>query len=242
MMAAVLTLEDHRTWPARLATAVRVIAATMPASERHTLDLPVKDADDELIDSLLADQVQRYYHATRLLPHEIESVWQHGLRLLDDQLVADRLAWALDGAALLPQEADALERGRVRIDGAAGRRHAQVCAVASTHTFTHDAHGVWPLMTHWGGEGIYFAQDDPVLRQRLRGIGTPAIVVLHASAAGPLDEHYPAQAKLFVGSHLGLADVAGDVFLREHVTSAQIEGVWTPGNPDYDRFPDLPRA
>lgn len=239
-MPHAIDVDDPTAWPSDLRGEVAAVAERLVGTTEHTSDLEVTNQDESVIMCSLAGVDVRLYHATRLLPHEVDQIRHEGLRVLDVDLINEKLDGALRAGMLSVAERTQLASTHAPIDGSAGRRAAQVCAVLTPHAFSHDVHGVWPLMSSWGGESIYWAHERTPLGARLTQIGSPAIVVFTAPAA--LDDNYfPSLAKALVAAVLGLPDVNADVFLHEPVPPERIENIWTPGIDEYDQWPDLPR-
>ena len=104
-------------------------------------------------------------------------------------------------------------------------------------------YGVWPLLTTWGGEGIYMAKGGHSIRETLRGLGTPTIVVVDVDL-GP-DPHvhgiYPDLWKLFVVRLLGREPLGADLLYKASVPPHGVVDFWRPGDPEYDKHKRLPR-
>ena len=239
-VAKVIEADEPATWPSALTDAVRHAADRLRGSTEYALDLDLASDEEAAIGVALAGVDLRLYHSTRLLPHEIEQVRSEGLRLLDDALIAEKLAAAVDGGHLTRVEADQLAAEHAPTTPE-GHRAGQVCAVLSTWSFTNDVGAVWRLVTSWGGEAIYWAHEHTPLGTRLASIGTPAIVVHTAPAARRGDLYFPPLARALVGAALGLDEVNGDVFLFAPVPPSAVEAVWVPGTPEYDQFSQMPR-
>jgi hypothetical protein len=240
MTKTLLDVEVPRTWPAALVGAVDEVIRRGLADPGAS-SLWVGDEGEGLVAHAASGAMVRLFHATRLLPHEVVAVRTHGLRLLDDSLVTEKLDAAVAAGVLAEAEAEYLSRHRAPLDGRSGRRAAQICAAATTRGFTDEPHAVWALLSHWGGEAIYWAHERTPSEARLRSIGTPAVVVFGAPIGRPADDWYPSLAALLLAARGGDARVNADVFLRSPVGAEDIEAIWLPGSAEYDRFPALPR-
>ena len=109
--------------------------------------------------------------------------------------------------------------------------------------FVEEVLGCDSLLSIWGGEGIYMAAGD--MWPELRELGRPAIVVAAIDLSSERGIRHVARAqvqKVFVGIELDLQLAIADVFYRTPVPPEDILDVWHPGDEEYDRFPDLPRA
>ena len=106
-----------------------------------------------------------------------------------------------------------------------------------------DGGGFWRLLTRWGGEALYWAHENTPVEDRLRALGRPAIVVARLRFELGNDHHIrPSLAQAFVGAALGLPEAGCAVFHRAPIPGDQIEALWHPGDPAYDRHVHLPRA
>lgn len=239
-MANVIDVDDPNTWYSGLQSAVAAVAERLVGTTEQTSELAITDLDEFEIVTSLAGVDVRLYHATRLLPHEVDQIEHEGLRMLDAHLISDKLDGAVRAGMLSVAERAQLASTHAPIDGSAGRRAAQICAAVTPYAFSHDVHGVWPLMSRWGGESIYWAHETTPLGALLAQIGNHAIVVFTALVARD-DNYFPSLARTLVATVLGLTDVAADVFLHAPVPPERIEGIWMPGSDEYDQWPDLPR-
>lgn len=240
MTNKLIDIDDARTWPASLATRVRETANRCRGQTRYTSDLPVKLEDGEEFRALLAGHLVRAFHFTRLLEHEADSIRRDGLKLLTADLLEQRLCAAHSRGHIRAVDADELRRGTTFTTRTEAHRENQVCLVLSRRMFEHDAHGLVPLMSRWGGEAMYSGpadDDDP----RVRKIGLPSIVVAHVDLSPGPEQHmvFPTLEKLFVGTALSLGDVGGEVFYRSAIPGNHIEAIWQPGHPEFDRHHGL---
>lgn len=221
--------DDLTTWP----EALRVAASRY----RPGGDLL---ADDRLFD-LLDRRPLRAYHATRLLPHEVESIRRDGLRPLSVEHVEQRLTDAERVGALTADELARLAARHVfspesAAHGQIGGRRGRVCAVVGRSSVSRRGLGL-PLST-WGGEAIYWTAGD--LADRLAQIGAPAVVVLNLELSGPI---YTAGPVLGLFSALLRGEPLHDaeVHVLAPIAPSAVVAVWQPGSAGYDAFPDLPR-
>lgn len=241
-MVSVIDVDEPQSWPTGIADLTRELATRYQGSTKYTCDLPLSyELEDEYY-RVLDGKDLRAYHCTRLLPHEIEKIHREGLRLLTPVLVTERINEAQQNRAITAQEAADLHKSNVFAQAAEKHRENQVCLILSRNTFRHVG-GVEPLLSMWGGEGIYMTGPSQEMEPRLRQIGKPAIVCAFidlASSPGRF-RTAPLIHKVFVGALLGLEDVGADVFYKSPVPPENIEAIWTPGDPDYDSFEGLPR-
>ncbi|MDQ3678293.1 MAG: hypothetical protein M3401_16095 [Actinomycetota bacterium] len=178
------------------------------------------------------------HHCTRLLPHEADTIRQRGLRLLDEDLVADRIAAAVEAGALSDEQRRKAETGNIYAIRNTRSRTQKICFIVGRAAFDDDPGGCDPLLRYWGGEAIRGGPDDV---PEFATIGVPSIVVATLNLTRPHNAcSWPALSKLFVGKLLGLSEHA-DVHYRQPVPGSDIVAIWQPGDVDYDRHADLLR-
>ena len=94
--------------------------------------------------------------------------------------------------------------------------------------------GCEPLLTTWGGEGIYAASGTQGLLERLRSIGTPTVIQARINLFTGAEHHFfSALHKTFVGVALGLANAGSDVFYGTSVPAADIERLISAEDPEF---------
>lgn len=151
--------------------------------------------------------------------------------------------------ALTENESDLLRTKHTFALGAQRFRENQVCLSLSERILIEDAYGALPLLSIWGGEGIYMGTPAvghlplPEGWPDLKRIGRPAIVVAAIDLAVPWRERptFSDLRNVFVGIELDLKRVGADVFHRAPVRPEDILDIWQPGRVEYDRFSELPR-
>lgn len=237
--------DDPSTWPASVGQLVERWNGAVAATKFwEDLELP-DDAQAALVDALAGHRL-RAYHCTRLLDHEMPAVREQGLRVFGRELFDDRVATAAGHRAFGEHERVALLRGHMYGCGEARsrrRREGQVCLVIGRSVFDHDPDRVSPLLSSWGGEGIYFSSGVTGLQPLLRSLGTPTVVV----TALPLQRDrrrmrwFPPLPRLFLAIVRGLP-ASGDLFHSGPVPADAIVDLWQPGHADYDRHPRLPTS
>ena len=124
---------------------------------------------------LIASREIISWHYTRLLPHEIDAFRKHGVRLSDQNRMEDRLKQAHLLGYLSKAEVDDLQSSSPLHDATQVRaRSGRFWLVTSRLPASHP--GVKLLVSHWGGEVVYFWQRDARLRAKLQSLGSPAVV------------------------------------------------------------------
>jgi hypothetical protein len=242
-MQPAIEIDDPKTWALNLCSAVSRAAAKLQGTAAFPGDLRLDPWDLSEIRDALAGVRVLLFHASRLVPHEVDDIHRSGLKRLNAELIEAKVRAALAKGYLTASEAHDLHAHHAPLDGSTGHRAGQVCAIASQRQFDDNPHGVLPLLTQWGGEALYWShQQHSPLTPTLERLGTPAIVALEAPAIRCGDSWFPDLEALLVATALGATDVGADVYLRSDVPAADIRGVWSPGTPEYDVHPFLPRA
>jgi hypothetical protein len=235
-----IDLDAQGTWPeATRRWAVRE-AERLAGSTEHIGDLAIPlEREDEFRQTFGARKVLAY-HCTRLVPHEAAAIRADGLRLLDEQLVRDRIADAVAHGALPDGARRRAETGNVYAIGNTDGRVGQICLIVGRAVFDDDPGGCEPLLGHWGGEAI---RGGPADVPALAGVGVPSIVVAALDLTRRHNDPYtwPALTKLFVGTLLELRGGAASVHCRQPIPAGDVPDIWQPGHPEYDLHPALPR-
>lgn len=228
-----IDVDDPNTWPEKVSNMVSQWAEQFRNSTEYTTDLALALDLEEPFRELLNGHLLRGYHYTRLLPHEHAMVLTEGLRPLSLALLADRIEAAYRAGVISVHEANAISKAHVFADGEQQHRAGQVCLVVSRRVFERDPHACLPLLTTWGGEGLYMSSGAALLRRRLTELGSPAVVValFEVGARAPRSRVFPSLHKVFVGAALGLTDVGANVFYRAPIPPNRIERIESPTLP-----------
>ncbi|NUQ98545.1 MAG: hypothetical protein HOY79_18995 [Streptomyces sp.] len=247
-MTPYIGVDDPSTWPDDIKLAVNTWTAELQARGVPEDELAVKAGEyDGPLEALLNGHLLRAYHCTRLLDHEVEGIRLHGMRILDEQLVTDKLNAALEYGVLTDAQYRELLQGRRLDNPASGMKvESEISFVLSPVELQHNAWGFNPLLTSWGGEAIYWAHEkNPALSETLRSLGRPTIIhvaldpehlpgaLLAPSLAGPF---------VAVVAALSPEEQGAEVHYRAAIPSEHVLDLWHPGDADYDRFPDLARC
>lgn len=244
-MTDVVDVDDPATWPDDLASEVDHWADELRGATPHTVDLRFPDdAEDAFRHGFLRGRLLRTHHCTRFLDREVELVRERGLRLLTEEFVKNRIAVAKSGGHLSEAEASLLCSSQVFASGRHKSRAGQVWLIAGDLPFEEETvHGVWRLLTVWGGEGINFDVEAGPLRERLKCIGTPSVVVALVDVSEGWNVHSasPGILHAFVGTRLRLSEPGAELCYTAPVPADQIEDIWQPGHSKYDAFPVLPQ-
>lgn len=144
----------------------------------------------DYVGSSMTTRTIRAWHYTRLCDDEVESLLRHGIQLSTLDTLRHRLDKRVASGEFGESVATALYVASPfhseQLDG----RRDKFWMVS--HPVTPDDGGVELLLESWGGEAVYFWQQDRDLQAMLKSIGTPRVVELtvplaltrHASLAG----------------------------------------------------------
>ena len=235
-----IDVDERETWPAATRAWLEEHAKRLSGTTEHLCDFSVMPEQEDEFRRTFGTRKLLAYHATRLLPHETDAIRRHGLRLLDEQLIHDRIADAVARAALSARALRAANEGNVYATHNLEGREGKICCVLGRAVFEEDAGGCNALLRSWGGEAIRGGPDDV---PALASIGTPSIVVVGLDLTRPHNEPYawPSLGSLFVGSLLGLARRYSELHYPDAVAGSDVLTIWQPGHAEYDVHAQLPR-
>jgi hypothetical protein len=241
-MRPLVDIDDITTWPREVSDIVGQWAKQYEGTTEYTSDLALPFEAESTIRELLSGHLLRAYHCTRLLPHELQMVRSAGLRPLSAELISDRIDAALTAGEISLSDAEFLHEAHVFASGEHQYRENQVGLILSKLAFQEDPMGCKPLLSTWGGEGMYMSSKAAQIRERLKELGIPTVVVALLDLGGRDCPHkvFPALHKVFVGAVLGLKCAWADVFYRAAVPPNHIESILQAGDPSYDRLGMLP--
>lgn len=219
-------VDDPTTWPSDVRRAV-ADAASLIHEPDNTTDLEPGDEARQSIAEALDGCRILVHHATRLLPHEVAMIWDHGLRALDDELIRDKLDAGVENGFLDARERDELWAQRAPLDGTAGDRRGMVWAISNRADVTEQNPGARPLLQNWGGEATYWRHERT---QRLRGLGDPMVVSFTVEAVDDRSQRwYPRLANALLGTHLMLPESSSEVCVRHSIDPDAIVEIATAG-------------
>ncbi len=225
-MKPLIDIDDQATWPPHVYQTVSKWAEQCAGKTNYTNDLPLRMELEAPFQEQFAGYLLRAYHYTRLLPHERPMVLSQGLRMLSADLLTERIESARAAGAISAAEAEAFHKAHVFAAGEEEHREGQVCLVLSERLFERDPEACLPLLTSWGGEGLYSSSGSAPFRERLGRLGVPTrVVALLAIEDASKHKVYPALHRVFVGSFLRLPDVGADVFYRAPVPPEYIDRI-----------------
>ena len=236
----IIDVDRPHTWAEATRNWAEQHAARLAGSTEFLGDLAIPlELEDDFRQTFGPRKVLAY-HCTRLLPHEVDAISTDGLRVLDQQLVEDRIADAVAHNALPHDARRRAQAGNVyAIDNSRGRA-GQLCFVIGRAAFDEHAGGCDSLLRYWGGEAI---RGGPAAVPELATVGSPSIVVARLNLTRRHNDPYswPELAKLFAGALLGLDGRFASVHYPDPVAGRDILAIWQPGGPEYDSHAKPPR-
>jgi hypothetical protein len=203
-VVAQLDPDDHSTWPPEVVERVAMLDASVPETECVS-DLETADFAESEVRSLIAGRRVIAYHATRLLPHEVDGIRAGGLPPFSRELFDERIRLAYDAGAIDQPARDRLLVSHMYAVGEAhrrGRREGQVCVTLGRASF-EEVSGVRPLLSTWGGEGIYYSSGAVDAQDLLRSLGRPAVIQLRIPVATDWMHQpcFPSMDRILLGSY-----------------------------------------
>ena len=136
--------DAQATWPDASRRWAEEHARRLAGSTQFLADLAVSLEQEDEFRRTFGPRRVLAYHSTRLLPHEVDTISAGGLRLLDEQLVRDRIADAIAHGALSEAVGRRAETGNVYAIGSDGGRAGQVWFVVGRTVFDWTSTGVIP--------------------------------------------------------------------------------------------------
>jgi hypothetical protein len=154
------------TWPTDVRALLRGVASTFGKRPHpYATDLKYgRDFGESLeqeLRRLLGSRPIAMYHATRLLPEEIESVKVEGLLLQTAELRARKLGRLVAAGMISASEAELWEaNGPVSWPGHEARLN-ETCVVTPIQCLSARDAGFFGFLQDWGGESISWAATEP---------------------------------------------------------------------------------
>ncbi|MFD0360081.1 hypothetical protein ACFQZZ_01290 [Nocardia sp. GCM10030253] len=229
-----VNLDDPESWPPELRQLATLGARHPGCQTRFTSDLRPPEELSRAIELILAEHGVVVYHCTRLMESEVDDIRVNGLRATSQELLADKVAAALQAGLLTDAQVERILTTGVlsAVDQRAARTN-EICTVANLHTIEAVGDGLEPYLQNWGGEITYFWQqtrEDLELEKTLREIGRPTLIALHHR---PSEHHryFPELAKIVIGRWREHEDYGGEVHLRVPENArVPVLNLWQPGD------------
>jgi len=235
----IIDVDDDSTWPGPAAEIVARWANEYGGTTQYALDLPLPSHADNALREVLSGYLLRAYHCTRLLDHEVQAVREGGLRQLTAELIHDRIEAAKRASAISEHDAELLRHANVFATGEAAHRKDQVCLIFSNLVFREDPTACEPLLSTWGGEGVYRSSRSHSLPTHVTELGKPTVVVSLLRSQF-ITNVFPDLSKIFVAAALQLTARWADVFYGDAIPPSHIEAILQPGDSIYERLGALP--
>ena len=218
-------------------------AGTIKRKAKYATDLRIEDQGE--IEGLLAGQSLLGFHATRLLPHELEAIRAGGLRLLDDDLIPSRIESARAvGTIDDDQAAEFVRAVQTNYEKHRDTRGQRVGVAVGTAVFSRDPWGFSSLLRVWGGEVLfdYYTRKDPNY-QVLLTLGRASMVVIDLDL-DPLLAVATARdrdrwLRALVGARLGLPDAYLSVPYPQDIPGRHILTILDSADPEFRALGDL---
>lgn len=246
-MSRIVDIDDPESWPPDVEPIVRSAVETLDDDSwreypHDYLGWTHHEAEEWALREVLADDRIVGYHATRLLPHEIERISEvHGLEVLTEELRRRKVSEALDHFPDAFETDDPtgevlLASGPNSWQGTEDVRVNRMMFVAPWIMFSHDAWGLMNILDTWGGETLGWLRNgrgSSDLLVNLTAESEPAIVEIAVRVDSlNLTTLLPA----FAGRLYELdADYSREWVTTESVPSEFVLDVITPNSP---RWPD----
>lgn len=158
---------------------------------------------------LLEGRPLRTYHATRLLPHEVESIRHEGLHASTRALLEGRIDEAVRRGQLDRAQAHVMRSSTTFARGRSIGRVGIVCSMLGRARLRHRA-AVQGLLCCWGGEALH--GHDREMQRTVSQLGTPTVVVLnHPMPVGITTNLFPGLVAAFRDAYWDPGRVSADV-------------------------------
>ncbi|TAK60599.1 MAG: hypothetical protein EPO22_09140, partial [Dehalococcoidia bacterium] len=228
--SAAIDFDRPPTWPASLRRSAEGLAGAFRGTIAYQDQVRTSESQEQAWRASLAGSAIRCYHATRLLPHEVELVRNQGLRPLSPELISDRISAAFRHGFITSGERELMRDAHVFATGEEAHRDNQVCFFLPRCLLDTDAGSIDPLMSIWGGEGISMSSRGIALPERIQTLGKPAIVVAELDFLREPSTYVSASLlKVAVARLLDIPVLGAQVHWYAPVAPEQIVAVWQPG-------------
>jgi len=237
----IVDVDNPDTWPSGVAKIVATCVANFQGRDTSLSDLATEAGRlDAEIGLLLAGHRLRAYHCTRLLDREVARIQAEGLHPSSERLRQDKLSAARANGDLTDDQYAILQRSQTVGDLYGLKTFSRIHLFTSTLELESHLSELASYLTYWGGEALF--DGTAGLREVLGGLGRPAIICagLDVEQIRGIDESLTAPFVATIAQwppeHRGAVVRYGAA-----IPGDDIEAIWRPGDPAYDRFPGLPR-
>ena len=161
-------LETSRRQSREREASTRLIAYPENAHAGAYLDLK------ERLLPVMEARTIRGWHYTRMTDAEVDSLAWNGVHLSTLETMRSRLAAQVAAGVITQEIADRLFSNSPFQGDQRAARTGKLWMVS--HPVDPKSSGVKPLLESWGGESVYFWQQDPGLQTLLTSIGRPRVL------------------------------------------------------------------
>ena len=198
--AELIELAEVTSWPTDVVALLRKASSAFPKRPRpYATDLrfgpDIDESFERQLRGMLADRLLAMYHATRLLPEEIEVIRAQGIQLLTPALRAMKLRTLVDRGLMSRAESDTWESlGPLTWPGQESRLNE--ASIFAPLECLREPDLFQSLLHDWGGESISRAATKPgregaddiadglrSLLRRVNEVSTPSVIAVAVSAA-----------------------------------------------------------
>lgn len=228
-----LSSDDPTTWPDEVINAVDEIISSNPgfSKAKNVSDLRLEDGERDRIIKAVEPIPLIAFHASRLLPHEIDSVIQNGLLPPSEEFVRLRIEQAISFGYLDPVSAARFQNSSL---GYLRRRtRAPLIFLTISRNALRKRWDSGPLVSNWGGEAMYGdLTKSPEMRTHL-SMGRPVIVkTLFRLGFSTIRLTHWEPASYLVAVRLKKETLGGNL-LMDAVSPQQILKVVTSDDPEW---------
>lgn len=174
-----------------------------------------------LRDEILSKYFVRTYHATRLLPHEIDDIEQSGLQPLSKQLIQTKMQAAISRGYIDSDILRVANTGNAYSRNMAHYRDGLLCSVLGRSALGSPA-GISGLMGCWGGEAMHC--HDREAKKILSKIGRPYLIVIDQDLSLP-EVRIFGRDSMYLNRGGSELEPSRDIFQRGPIPPSQISQI-----------------
>ena len=186
-LSKIVDIDDLVTWPDEVVEFIETQSQIFDLGKDSYMS-----AGNRVLAGLFDSSFILVYHATRLLPHEIDDIRANGLKILTEELIEKKIREAVHYEYLPKEIGEELRDGSTFKTRAKEKRANQICVVLGKSAFVNKVSSLRPLFGIWGGETINKTIVGLKYRSILTEIGEPAVLktLLPITGDSHLDEEF----------------------------------------------------